>query len=61
MLLEPIVNNPGRELGDLTALELILRAADYHDYSVSFIRDALDMFDMFDALDMFEMPLNIRI
>jgi hypothetical protein len=36
MLLEPIVNNPGEDLGDLTALELLLRAADYHDYSVIF-------------------------
>jgi hypothetical protein len=31
MLLEPIVNNPGEELGDLTALELLFRAADYND------------------------------
>jgi len=35
MLLEPIVNTPGEELGDLTALELLLRAADYHDYSIA--------------------------
>ncbi|KAI6184207.1 Transportin-3 [Aphelenchoides bicaudatus] len=35
MLLEPIVNTPGEELGDLSALELLLRAADYHDYSIA--------------------------
>lgn len=36
MLLEPIVNTPGEDLGDLNALELLLHAADYHDYSVRF-------------------------
>jgi hypothetical protein len=37
MLLEPIVNTPGENLGDLSALELILRASEYHDYSVSLL------------------------
>lgn len=34
MLLEPIVNTPGSELGNLGALQLLLRAASYHDYSI---------------------------
>ncbi|KAI6242871.1 Importin N-terminal domain-containing protein [Aphelenchoides fujianensis] len=35
MVLEPLVNTPGEGLGDLRCLELLLRAADHHDYSIT--------------------------
>lgn len=34
MLLEPLVNSPGHDYGDLKSLELLLKASEFHDYSV---------------------------